>query len=159
VISNFHEIRKDGKVIPEVMTAVQMITAGWKPDKVLYLRWESCGLPVELASPYGFLSCIVPSREYLVVLEDTDVTGGHARLSVYLPDGTLGRSLPNIVDFSVMARQLWHEEPGEYVWFESTKSTLPTAFGAVFKAYRNNATYRADIDAATGTVLGIEEVH
>jgi hypothetical protein len=159
VISNFHEIRKDGKVIPEGMTGVQMITAGWEPNKVLYLRWESCGLPVELASPYGFIRHIVPSREYLVVLEDTDEFGDNTRLLVYLPDGTLWRNLPNIVDFSVMARHLWQEEPGHYVWFESTKSPLPTAFGAVFKAYRNNATYRADINAATGAVLGIEEVH
>jgi hypothetical protein len=38
VISNFHEIRRDGKVIPEGMTGVQMLAAGWEPDKVLWLR-------------------------------------------------------------------------------------------------------------------------
>ena len=31
---------------------------------------------------------------------------------------------------------------------------LPTAFAVVFKVYRNGATYRVDIDAATGAVLG-----
>jgi hypothetical protein len=89
VISNFLEFRRDGKVIPEGMTSVQMITAGWEPDKVLRLKWDWDGHPIELTSPYGLLSRIVRSREYLAVLEDTDAVGSHAKLSVYLPDGTL----------------------------------------------------------------------
>ena len=36
---------------------------------------------------------------------------------------------------------------------------FPTAFAVVFKVDRNGATYQADIDAATATVLGTEEVH
>jgi hypothetical protein len=159
VISNFRELRRDGKVIPEGMTAVQMIAAGWEPDKVLRLQWDWNGHPIELVSPYGFLSRIVRSHEYLAVLEDTDATGDYARLSVYLPDGTIRESFPNILEFPGTAQSPARTEPGEYVWFETPKSTLSTTFGAVFKVYRNNATYRADIDAATGAVLDIEEVH
>ena len=47
----------------------------------------------------------------------------------------------------------------EDLWFETPKSSLQTAVGVVFKGYRNGATYRVDIDAATGAVLGTEEVH
>jgi hypothetical protein len=159
VISNFLEFRRDGKVIPEGMTAVQMITAGWEPDKVLRLQWDWDGHPVELVSPYGLLSRIVRSREYLAVLEDTDALGYHAKLSVYLPDGTLRGDLANIVEFPETERWPAHTEPGEYLWFETTKSSLPTAVGVVFEVYRNGATYRVDIDAATGAVLGTEEVH
>jgi hypothetical protein len=158
VISTFLEFRRDGKVIPEGMTAVQMITAGWEPDKVLRLQWDCDGHPIELASPYGMLSRIVRSREYLAVLEDTDATGYRARLSVYLPNGTLRGELADIVEFPEAARWPARTEPGEYLWFETPKS-LPTAFGVVFKVYRNGATYRVDIDAATDAVLGIEEVH
>jgi hypothetical protein len=63
------------------MTGVEMIAAGREPDKVLRLQWDWDGHPIELASPYGLLSRIVRSREYLAVLEDIDATGYHARLS------------------------------------------------------------------------------
>jgi hypothetical protein len=35
VISNFQHIRRDGKVIPEGMTGVEMIAAGWVPRSPL----------------------------------------------------------------------------------------------------------------------------
>jgi hypothetical protein len=159
VISNFHEIRRDGKVIPEGMTGVQMLAAGWEPDKVLWLRWDYYGQPIELASPYGFLSRVVPSHEYLAVLEDTDETGDHARLSVYLSNGTFRGTFPNILDLPGNSQIGPHREAGEYAWFQKPKSPLPTAFAAVFKVYRTGGTYRVDIDAASGSVLGIEEVH
>ena len=159
MISNFQEIRRDGKVIPEGMTGVQMLAAGWQPEKVLWLRWDWFGHPIELASPFGFLSRIVPTREYLVVLEDTDASGDHARLSVYLSNGTFRGSFPNILDIPGIGDAPAHREAGEYAWFQPPKTSLPTAFAAVFKVYRNGATYRVDIDAATGSVLAIEEVH
>jgi hypothetical protein len=152
-------IRRDGKIIPEGMTGVQMIAAGWEPEKVLRLQWDCDGERIELTSPYGFLSRIVRSREYLAVLEDTDATGYYAALSVYLPDGTLQQTLPNAVEFPATAQLPARSEPGEYVWFLTPKSPLPTAFAAVFKVHRNGATYQVDIDAATGAVLGILEVH
>jgi hypothetical protein len=158
VISNFHKIRRDGKVIPEGMTGVEMIAAGWEPDKVLRLRWDYDGHPIELASPYGLLSRVVPRHEYLAVLEDTDATGDHATLRVYLPDGTIRESLPNIPEWAETAQSVARKEEGEYVWFQMPKSPLPTAFAVVFRVYRNGATYRVDIDAASGAVLGIEEV-
>jgi hypothetical protein len=35
VISNFQHIRRDGKVVPEGMTVVEMTAAGWVPDRVM----------------------------------------------------------------------------------------------------------------------------
>ena len=159
MISNFQKIRRDGKVIPEGVTGEQMIAAGWEPDKVLRLRWDWYGNPIELSSPYGFLSRIVPSREYLAVLEDTDATGDHARLSVYLSNGTFRGTFNNVLDLPATPVVPEHKEAGEYVWFQTPKSPLPTAFAAAFKVYRNGATYRVDLDAATGAVLAIEEIH
>ena len=159
MISNFHELRRDGKVIPEDMTAVQMTAAGWVPDKVLRIRWDWDGHPIELTTPFGFLSRIVSSREYIAVLEDTDATGDHATLSIYLPDGTLRENYPNIVQFPETERWPAHTEPGEYLWFQTPKSPVPTAFAVVFKVDRNSATYQVDIEAATGAVLRTEEIH
>ena len=159
MISNFHKIRRDGKVIPEGMTGEQMIAAGWEPEKVLWLRWDYYGNPIELASQYGFLSRIVASREYLVVLEDTDASGQHATLSVYLSNGTFRGSFPNILDVPGPLGGPVHREAGEYAWFQTPRSPLPTAFAAAFKVYRNGATYRVELDAATGGVLSIEEIH
>jgi hypothetical protein len=159
VIVNFQEVRRDRKVILEGMTGVQMIASGWEPDKVLSLRWDYYGHPIELVSPYGFLSRVVPSRAYLAVLEDTDSTGDHATLSVYLPNGTRRKDFLNILEFPEAAQSPAHKEAGEFVWFQTPKSPLPTAFAVVFKVYRNGATYQVDIDAATGTILGTEEIH
>jgi hypothetical protein len=159
MITNFLETRRDGKLIPEGMTSVQMISLGWEPDKVLRLQWDWNGQPIELVSPYGFLSRVVRSREYLAVLEDTDATGWQSKLSVYLPDGTLRQNFINVVALPATARFPAHTEAGEFVWFETQKSPVPTAFGVVFKVNRNGATHRVDIDAATGAVLGAEEVH
>jgi hypothetical protein len=159
VISNFHEIRRDGKVIPDGMTGVQMLAAGWEPDKVLWLRWDWYGHPIELASPYGLLSRVVPNHEYLALLEDTDASGDHATLRICLPDGTIRENFPNILEWAGTADSGARKEAGEYVWFQTPKSPLPTAFAVVFKVYRNGATYRVDIDAETGAVLGTEEVH
>ncbi len=159
MISNLRHIRRDGKVIPETMTAVQMIAAGWEPDKVLWIRWDSDGHPIELASPFGFLSRVVASREYIVVLEDTDATGNYATLSTYLSDGTLHNIYPNIVHFPATATWPACEEPGEYLWFQTPKSPIPTAFAVVFKLHRNSATFQVDIDAATTAVLRAEEIH
>jgi hypothetical protein len=83
----------------------------------------------------------------------------HATLRVYLPDGTIRESFPNILEWAGTAESGARKEAGEYVWFQTPKSPLPTAFAVVFKVYRNGATYRVDIDAATGAVLGTEEVH
>jgi hypothetical protein len=159
VISNFRKIRRDGKVIPEGMTGVQMISAGWEPDKVLRLQWDWNGHAIELVSSFGFLSRIVPSHEYLAVLEDTDATGYQARLSVFLPDGTMKERYPNVLELPGTAQRAARQETGEYVWFQTPKSTLPTAFAVVFRIDRNGATFRVDTDAATGAVLGAEEVH
>jgi hypothetical protein len=159
VIANFHKIRRDGKVIPEGMTGVEMIAAGWEPDKVLRLRWDCDGHPIEVTSPYGLLSRVVRSHEYVAVLEDTDATGDHATLRVHLPDGTIRESYPNILEFPATAKFGARKETGEYVWFQTPKLLLPTAFAVVFRVYRNGATYRVDIDAATGAVLETEEVH
>jgi hypothetical protein len=134
VISNFQAIRRDGKVIPEGMTGVQMIAAGWEPDKVLQLQWDWNGHPIELVSPYRLLSRIVRSHEYLAVLEDTDATGYYARLSVYLSDGTLRESFPNIVEFPRTAESSAHTEPGEYLWFQTPKSPLPTALRSRYRS-------------------------
>jgi hypothetical protein len=159
VISNFQAFRRDGKVIPEGMTGVQMLSAGWEPDKVLRMQWECNGHPIELVTPFGFLSRIVRSRDYLAVLEDTDATGDRASLSIYLPNGTLQTNLPGIVVFPADAKSPAHKEAGEYLWFQTPKSPLPTAFAVVFRVYHNGATYQVDIDAATGAALRTEEVH
>jgi hypothetical protein len=60
--------------------------------------------PIELATPHGFLSRLVPSHEYLAVLEDTDATGDHATLRVYLPDGTIRGSF-------ALSKNIPKEEP------------------------------------------------
>ena len=133
------------------MTGEQMLDAGWEPDKVIALRWDWAGRPVELRSNFGLLSQIVPSRDYVAVLEETDGSGDHSLLTVYQGDGSSRGSFRNIVEVA------GKPEVGEFLWFEPASSSSPTAFGVVFNVARTGATYQVDIDAQSGAVLGIKE--
>lgn len=153
LIQQFQMVRRDGKVIPETMTAVEMIRAGWAPDKVLALQWQGPAGMVELRSPFGFLSRIVPSREYLAVLEDTDAGGQSTVLSVYQADGQPRVTFQNNVPIKGAP------EVGRFASFRSPQSGAPAAFAVLFDVFRNGARYQMEIDAGSGGILGCEEVH
>lgn len=150
--NSFIEVRRDGRVIDESMTTDRMLEEGWLPDKVIALRWDWSGTMIELRTAFGFLAQIVPDREYVAVLEEIDGTGDHAVLSVYNANGALHRSFRNLVE---VAGTL---EVGEFSWFEEPVSPLPTAFSPVFTVARTGGTFQVDIDAASGAVLGVNEV-
>ena len=152
LIQQFQEIRRDGKVVDESMTGLDMIRAGWAPDKVLVLRWMYSDRLIELRSPFGLLSRIVATREYIVVLEDTDAGGQYTTLTTYLPDGTPHMTFQNIVPINN------HPEAGIFASFRSPESTVPTAFSVLFDVYRNGGRFQVEIDAVTGNVLGAHEV-
>jgi hypothetical protein len=152
-ITTFQEIRRDGKVIEESMTPEDMIRAGWQPDKVVALRWVWYDRTIELRSPFGFLSRVVPSREYVAVLEDTDAGGQHAVLTVYQTDGSPRGTFRNVLEIA------GKPAAGEFRSFRTPKSPLPTAFCVLFDVFSNGGTYQVDIDAASGAVLGMQEVH
>jgi hypothetical protein len=153
LIERFQSIRRDGKIIEESMTPVEMIRAGWQPDKVLVLRWVWFGRTIELRSQFGFLSRVVQSREYVAVLEDTDATGQHAVLTVYQADGSPREIYRNVLEIS------GKPEAGEFASFRSPQSPLPTAFCVLFDVFRNGGRFQVDIDAASGAVLAMHEVH
>jgi len=153
VIQLFQEIRRDGKIIDESMTAEHMIRTGWAPDKVLVLRWMCSGRLIELRSQFGFLSRIVATREYVVVLEDTDAGGQYTVLTTYQPDGTPHMTFQNIMPINNQP------EAGIFASFRSPESSVPTAFSVLFDVYRNGGRFQMEIDAVTGDVLGAHEVH
>jgi hypothetical protein len=151
-ISKFQQIRRDGRIVDESMTGVEMIRAGWPPDKILALQWVWNGRPVELKSRFGFLSRVVAGRDYAAVLEDTDETGRHALLTIYRADGSARETFPNELEIA------GKRYAGEFVSFRSPQSPLPTAFSVLFSAFSSGGTYQTDIDASSGAVLGLQEV-
>ena len=150
--NSFVELRRDGRVLDESMTPERILDLGWQPDKVLALRWDYFGTPVDLRTTYGFLAQLVPNREYVAVLEETDETGDHSLLSLYQSNGALVRSFRNLIQIGA----IW--EVGEFLWFEEPVSSSPTAFSPVFNVARTGATFQVDFDALSGNILGTHEV-
>ncbi len=153
LIQHFQKLRRDGKVIEESMTGEDMIRAGWMPDKVIALRWTWYDRTIELHSQFGFLSRVVASREYVAVLEDSDAAGQRTILSVYQADGTPRIMFQNVVPIA------GEPEAGIFASFRSPQSGMPTAFSVLFDVYRNGGRFQVEIDAASGSILGVQEVH
>lgn len=151
-IEQLQEIRRDGKIIEETMTPEAMNRAGWTPEKILALRWVWCGASVELRSQFGFLNRVVASRDYLVVLEDTDAEGQLTTLSVYRGDGTKYMTFQNVIPFA------GESEPGRFASFRSPQSDLPTAFSVLFDVFRLDTRYQVEIDAASGSFIEVQQL-
>lgn len=149
MITDFESVREDGKVIVEGMTVNQMLALGWEPCRVVDARWRWQGQPLNVANRFGLLAIVVPDRQWLAVLWNKDEAAVEATLYVISGDGQQQVQIP---DELLINGQL---EPGIYSWFEGFPHDSPSVFTCMFSRRRDQAMYRVDIDAATGTVLAV----
>lgn len=149
MISNFKEVRRDGKAIPESMTVDQMAALGWSPERVNAVAWDDDGEAVALHAQHGLLSKLLPDREGVAYLENEDENGLRSTLSVLNADGSVRFVVPNaqVINGS--------KEAGTYCWYEPARSVPATHFGVVFRLDRNQALFQIDIDAHSGATAGV----
>lgn len=121
-ISNFIEIRRDGKIIPEGMTYDQWEELGWAPEKVIRIRWDYEGRPVELEDSGGMLAEIIDSRTAIAI----EINGGQ-NLSVYDPNGKLRCRVPNVQNIS------GKDLSGVFAWFGKVEIDIAHCFAVVFE--------------------------
>lgn len=145
-VSNFVQVRADGKQVPAGMTVAEMLAQGWAPSKVVALRWEDDGAPVEAAAPHGIHGIVVPGAAFVASILDEDGSGTNSQLQVLSPDGAVQGRLPNRLTVS------GSEVVGHYSWFEPAMEPGTDRFGVVFQA-QDGASYRCDVDASEPRLL------
>lgn len=149
MISNFKEIRRDEKVIPESLTVDDMAALGWSPEKVTTITWDNDGKAVELHARHGSLSKVLPDREGIAYIENEDEAGICSTLSMLNADGSVRFSVPNM---QVIKGNL---ETGTYSWYEPARSKLTVCLGVVFRLARNEALFQVDIDVHNGSTVAV----
>ena len=148
MITGFEHIREDGKVITESMT-IDRIIAEWPICRVIDVQWQWQGKRLNVAHPLGLLAVLVPGRQHLAVLMNTDDSCQDASLHVISGDGQ--RSV--LISDRLLIRDT--VEAGTYVWFEYRKHDRSGVFTCVFSRARDQSMYNVDIDAATGGILAV----
>ena len=134
--------------MPAGMTVTEMVALGWSPSKVVALRWEADGAPVEAAVPHGIHGMVVPGAAFVAAILDEDGTGTDNQLRVLSPDGAVRGTLPNRLTVSGT------DVVGHYAWFEPAMEPGTDRFGVVFQA-QDGGSYRCDVDANGPRLLGV----
>lgn len=146
-IGNFQEIRRDGKIIDESMSANDIFLLG-TPEKIIELQWANGSQKISLKNNYGILAKVVPGRAFVAANEYDDF-GQNRLLSIINSDGSRHLTLPK--------EQLIRgkKEHGEFCWFEPARVESPNIFGVVFQRSGDNSMFQLDIDAQDGRVVAV----
>jgi len=147
-ISNFVELRADGKSIPAGTSVQDMLDRGWTPSKVIALKWRLGEREIEFAPPHGVLAIVVPGEEFVAVMVRRDEADEIRRLTVLNADGSVHGELNN--QLLVGSKSV----EGRFAWFEPAMTPGADIFGAVFQT-RSGDDLRCDIDASSLRVLNI----
>jgi hypothetical protein len=145
-VSNFVQVRADGKLVPSTLTVKEMLALGWTPSKVVALRWTHDGKEVEVDAPYGVHGIVVPGANFVAAVHDEEEADRHGRLMILSPNGSVYSELENRV--SVFG----HEYNGRYGWFEPAMTPRIDTFGAVFQT-DGQGDLRCDVDASGPQLL------
>ena len=152
MITNFQQIRADGKLLPNDMNIEEMFARGWEPCKVTLIRWDNNGQSVEMKHEGGMLAEVLPSKELIVILigeelnPKSDDMSALNNVSVFNADGSLRHIISNTQE--IRGKQ----EPGSFAWFEKFDSPSKDTIGLVFEPNINRAQYLMVLDALNGTL-------
>lgn len=150
MITDFLLLREDGKIIHEGITVDHMSALGWTPSLVVEARWKWGGESLSLANPLGLLAIVVPDRQRLAILWNTD----ESRLiaSLHVVDGGT-QSLTQISDRLVINNK---PEEGTFSWFEYFPHYSNSVFSCMYTRRRDQGIFRVDIDSISGSVLSVQ---
>jgi hypothetical protein len=146
-ITQFKEIRRDGKVIVESMTLEDVVALG-ATEKVVEAQWQSGGQTVSIKDSHGLLAKVVAGHAYVAV-NAHDAAGQHRVLSILNADGSVRWHVPNMQSVRGQA------EVGEFRWFEAPRQAAAQLLGVVFHCTVDSAMFQLDIDADSGQVTGV----
>jgi hypothetical protein len=146
-INDFQEIRRDGKIIHESMSANDIFALG-APEKIIEIQWVIGSQRISLRNNHGILAKVVAGREF-VAANEYDAFGRDRTLSVINSDGSKR--------LTISKNQLIRgkNEHGEFCWFEPARVESANIFGVVFRRSNDNSMFQFDIDARDGRITAV----
>ena len=146
-ITDFKEIREDGRVIPESMTREELASQEWPISRIREVRWRDAGKEVQLTNSGGILARILPNRSGVIALFFPEVGGNADRALIYDADGRLRHDLakPSIDGVRLS---------GGFAWLESSEAVPTENVGIVFSRDSRNELIYFDVDPRTGGYVG-----
>jgi hypothetical protein len=149
-ISNFFQVRSDGKQVPAGMKVEEMLARGWLPSRVIALKWTYQGRPIEFAAPNGVHGVVVPGGDFVAAIVDEGDTNDSGCLLVLSANGSVHGRVANEV--SVSGKTVH----GRFCWFEPPLAPKADVLGTVFQGGSTNM-YRCDVDARRLEITQIQE--
>jgi hypothetical protein len=149
-ISNFLQVRSDGKLVPAGMKVEEMLARGWVPSRVIALKWTYQGRPVEFSAPDGVHGILVQGGNFVAAIVDDDDTGQNSHLLVLSASGSVHGRLTNEVSVAGQTVQ------GRFCWFEPPMAPGADTLGAIFQGGAER-TYRCDVDARRIEITRVQE--
>lgn len=149
-IKYFKEIRRNGQVIDESMSAKDIFALG-SPEKVTKIQWSNGTEIISIDDGFGILAKVVPGRKFIAA-NMHDESGQYRTLSIISADGLRCMELSNIQKIN------GKDEVGEFRWFESARITSPNVFGVIFNRSSDNSMFQLDVDATNGNIVGVYPV-
>jgi hypothetical protein len=147
VIENFQEIRRDGQIIPEGMTAEQIDALG-NVSRVVEVRWHNSltEKTICIKTNFGILSKVIDGRSWIAALVYDSET--HCSLVVFNSAGEVHIRVPNVHRIDDLERS------GLFAGFSEPHLRQDAVFGVIFRTEGPDwDRYWMDIDARTGKVL------
>lgn len=149
-ITDFVQLRGDGKVVPSSMSVQEMLAQGWGPATVVGLRWMNGAKLVEIRSESGVHGIAVPGGDFVAAIFAGE------QLKILNNDGAIVGQIPNLL------RLPGGIEVGAFGWFEPAMTPADSSvvcrnrFGAAFLSALG--TFRCDIDAQSMAVVAISQM-
>lgn len=146
-IHNFMEIRRDGKVIDESMSAEDVFALG-NPEKIVEVKWRDDARLVSIHDDLGMLAKVVPGRNFVAINGHDEPSSQCRKLFIMNADGSKRLQLSNVQNIRGA------NESGKFCWFEPSRTESSDVFGVVFNVASDDSMFQLDIDATSGAIVG-----
>jgi len=144
-ITEFVNVRRDGRILGEEVGPREFAKLGWKPERTIEVRWKWSGTPVSVKGEHGIWTKIVHGGWYIAALvqlaPDPD---RRCRLVIYNGNGSVRHVVPTQVP--TLTGPGWVE----WVAFESMKRDVEGVFCAIGEELGGQMAYF--INADTGAI-------
>ena len=147
-ITEFEEVRADGRAIPAAMTLEELLAKNWPRLKVVALRWCSNGTQVGYSAPGSVAGIVVPGNGFVAAMTFDGPSVENTRLLILLSNGTEHATI------EPHARHMGADRRGYWNWFEPAINPRADVFGAVLTTLFDGD-FLCDIDARTAQVLAV----
>lgn len=147
-ITEFEEVRADGRAIPAAMTVEALLAKNWPRLKVVALRWCSNGTPVGYSALGSVAGIVVAGNAFVAAMTFDGPSAENTRLLILLSNGTEHATV------EPHARYMGADRRGYWNWFETAMNPREDVFGAVLSTL-DDGDFLCDIDARTAHVLAV----